>query len=414
MKLADSSTRFMLHRTGSLATAAREKAWARTPDADALRQRAIHARDRVLADLPTYLDRLEWAAGGQGVSVMRATDAQEANRRIIETLQTLNATETLRNHHPLLDEIKLDQAARVNAVRLTPLHPGDFLAQLVESHSGHPIWPVGHLTVEAISDVLHDKWRVPKTYDPDHLISTIRMRLRRQLLRADAAVMGVHFAAADPGVFTFLDNDGHNASLLSLARHVILVMSIEQVTANMADLDALIRVFALSAWGRPLPAYITHLPKTAPPQMDGPRSLHLILVDNRRSEIIAQGFGEALRCMHCGACHTVCPVYQQLGGAGYAPSPYAGPIGTVLNPLLLTPELGESQTYLCDGSGMCALACPLDIDFDRLRLMQRRRRAPAGPWSADGRFFALWRRLLRAPRLFLRFWRRATRPANPS
>ena len=395
----------MLHRMAGLAAAAREKAWARTPDADDLKRRAVQARDRVLNDLDSHLDRLERAAQAHGVQVMHAQSAQEANRRIIETLKSLNAAETLRNHHPLLDEIQLDEAAKLNAVRLTPLHVGDFLAQLTGSHSGHPIWPVGHLTVERISDALNEAWRVPKTYDPDHLASIVRRRLRRQLLRADAAVLGVHFATTDEGVFTFLDNDGHNASLISLARHVILVLSVEHVAANRADVEALTRVFSLSAWGRPLPAYITHLQKPAPPGTDGPRTLHLILVDHRRREIIAQGFGEALRCIHCGACHTVCPVYQQIGGAGYAHSPYTGPIGVTINPLLLAPELGEPQASLCDASGRCMAACPMDIDFARLRLAHRHRLVQAGRAGRDRRYFALWRFLIDLPRLFIAFLR---------
>ncbi len=412
MTVADSQTRFMFHRMGSLTTAAREKAWARVPEADALKARAVRARDRVLTDLSAYLDRLEEAARGNGVTVMRAAGAQEANRQIIETLRKLGATETLRNHHPLLDEIKLDDAAKANAVRLTPLHLGDFLAQLTGEHSGHPIWPVGHLTVEAISEALQEKWRVPKTYDPDHLTSTVRMRLRRLLLRADAAVLGVNFAVADGGVFALLDNDGHNASLVSLVRHGILILSVDQIVADMADLETLTRVFALSAWGRSRPAYITHLQKATPQGVDGPRTLHLILVDNRRSEIIDQGFGEALRCIHCGACHTTCPVYQQIGGAGYAHSPYTGPIGTVLNPLLLTPELGEPQAYLCDGAGLCAATCPLNIDFSRLHLEHRQRLVNAGRAGDDRRFFALWRRFLGMKRLFIPYWRRATRPPD--
>jgi L-lactate dehydrogenase complex protein LldF len=407
MNVADARTRFTLHRMSSLASAVRQQAWERTPDSEMLRRRATEARDRVLADLPGYLDRLEAAARAHGVEVVRVENAQAANRVVIETLRELNATETLRNHHPLLDEIMLDRAAKANAVRLTPLHPGDHLAQLADTRPGHPLWPVGHLSVEEISEALETRWRVPKTYDPDHLASTVRMPLRRTLLRADVAVMGVHFAVADEGVFVLLDNDGHNASLASLARHVILLLSIEHVVADMEDLEALVRVFALSAWGRSLPAYVTHLQRTAPPNIDGPRSLRLVLVDNRRTAIMEEGFGEALRCIHCGACHTVCPVYQQIGGAGYANSPYTGPIGTIVNPILLNPAYGASQAFLCDQAGLCRVVCPVGIDFTQLRQQHRRR---LGDATHDRRaFYSLWRRFLSRPRLFRSFWRRATR-----
>ncbi len=399
-------TRHTLHRLGNLTTAARDAAWARVENAEALKQRAIHARDRVLADLPANLEQLEKAARSHDVNVLHANDAQDANRLIIQTMRELGVTDALRNHHPLLDEIQVDRAAKANAIQLTPLHPGDYLAQLANERPGHPIWPVGHLTVEAISATLQKKWRIPETYNPDHLASTVRMPLRRALLRTHTAILGVDFASVEDGVFVLMDNDGHNASLTGLARHVILLLSIEQVAATLNDLDALIQVFALSAWGRPLPAYVTHLQCPAPPEIDGPRTIHLVLVDNHRTDIMDQGFGRALRCIQCGACHTVCPVYEQIGGGGYANSPYTGPIGAVISPLLLRSDLGEPQAYLCANSGHCQAACPVNIPIPDLIHAQRRRLAKTRPPKEDKRYFSIWRRLISRPRLFFPFIRR--------
>jgi L-lactate dehydrogenase complex protein LldF len=407
MMIADQRTRHTLHRLGSLATTARNSAWARVKNPEGLKQRAVSARDRVLDDLPGHLARLEESARDHDVTVLRANDAQEANRLIIQTMRELGVTDALRNHHPLLDEIQIDRAAKANAIQLTPLHPGDHLAQLGGERPGHPIWPTGHLTVEAISAILQKKWRIPETYNPDHLASSVRMPLRRALLRAHTAILGVHFASVEDGVFVLLDNDGHNASLASLARHVILLLSIEQVAATLNDLDALIQVFALSAWGRPLPAYVTQLQGPVPQEIDGPRTIHLILVDNHRTAIIEQGFGRALRCIQCGACHTVCPVYQQIGGGGYAHSPYTGPIGAVINPLLLRSDLGDPQAYLCAGGGHCRAACPVDVPIPELMHEQRRRLAQTHPQGEDKRHFSLWRRLLARPSLFIPYHRRS-------
>jgi L-lactate dehydrogenase complex protein LldF len=404
--IADQRTRHTLHRLGSLATAARDRAWARIPDADVLKQRAIQARDRVLADLSGYLDRLETAAGGNGVTVLRAADAQEANRLLVRTMRELGVTDALRNHHPLLDEIQIDRAAKANAIQLTPLHPGDHIAQLAGDRPGHPVWPVGHLTVESISATLQKKWRIPETYNPHHLAATIRMPLRRALLRTHTAILGVNFASVEGGVFALLDNDGTNASLAGLARHIILVLSIEQIAASIDDLDALIQIFALSAWGRPLPAYVTQLQGPAADDIDGPRSLHLILVDNRRTAIIDQGFGVALRCIQCGACHTVCPVYQQIGGAGYANAAYTGPIGAAINPLHLRSDLGEPQAFLCTGDGACQAACPLDIPLPELTRAHRLRISKKQPQGDDARYFAIWQRLLNRPSFFFPFIKR--------
>ncbi len=390
--LAPPRTRFILHRMGELATATRNRAWAQIPDAETLREQAIRARDTVLADLPGHLARLEEAATAHNVTVHHAQSPEEANRLILETLRSLEAQVILHNHHPLLDELHLDQAARLQGIPITPLHPGDHLAWLAQTRPGHPVWPVGHLSVEEISDILHAQLRTPKTYDPDHLASMVRMPLRRTLLQVDAAVMVAHFAAAREGVLVFLDNDGHNASLLSLARHVVMLLSVELMAAHMEDVQHVIRVFALSAWGRPWPAYVSYVHSPAPAEEDGPRTLHLILVDHGRSRIIAQGFGQALRCIHCGACHTVCPVYQQIGAAGYGETAYSGPIGTVLNPLLLDTPEAQEQTFLCHHAGLCMQTCPLEIPFEQLRQAYRQAQAQNRRRGWGDRVLAPWRR----------------------
>ena len=381
-------------------------AWAQVDQADALKSRAIQAREKVLDDLQVYLARLEEAAKVNGMHVHRAKDAQDANRLVIKILQSLHVSDAVRNHNPLLDEIQIDDAARANSLPLTTLHPGDHLSHLLQTNSGHPVWPIAHLSVENISIALQKKWRIPRTYNPDHLASTIRMPLRRTLLRTHAAILGVNFAVVQGGVCVMVDNDGHTASLASLAHHIVMLVSIEQLVANFDDLDVLLQVYALSAWGRRLPAYVTHLQRPAPIGVDGPRTLNLILVDNHRTEIMQQGFGEALRCINCGACHVTCPVYRQIGGVGYARSPYTGPIGAVVNPILLRSDLGDSQAFLCNGSGHCRQSCPVDINIPGLMLAHRRRLAKDRPQDKDNRFFSLWQRFLAHPKLFFPFIRR--------
>jgi len=403
--LADSHTRHTLHRFGNLAAIASRRAWEQVEDADDLRSRAVRARERTLNDLPTYLACLEEAVKVNGMHVHRAENAQDANRLVIQILQSLHVSDAVRNHSPLLEEIQIDRAARANGLPLTALHLGDHLSHLIQTNSGHPVWPVSHLDVEDISIALQKKWRIPRTYNPDHLASTVRMPLRRTLLRTHAAILGVNFAVVQGGVCVMVDNDGHTASLTSLARHVVMLVSIDQLVADFADLDVLLQVYALSAWGRQLPAYVTHLQRPSPEGIDAPRTLNLILVDNHRTEIMQQGFGETLRCIHCGACHAVCPVYQQIGGAGYAHSPYTGPIGAIVNPLLLRSDLGDPHAFLCNSSGHCRQICPVDINIPDLMLTHRRHLANARLLDEDRRFFSLWQRLLSYPKLFFPFIR---------
>ncbi len=404
--LADNHTRLALQRLSHTVSRSSAIAWSNVHDQEAVRSRAGWARQRVLDQLPLYLEQLENTAIANGVQVQWADGAQEANRIIIEILHSLDVDEALRNHAPLLDEIALDQAAAANGVKLTRLHPGDRILELADSQISHPVWPAAHLRIEDISNAANEHWGMPLTVDPDILASAIRGRLRRTLIGSHTAILGLNFAVAETGSMVCLDNNGHNPSLIALARTAILLLSVEQVVADSEDLHLLIQAYARSAWGRPLPAYVTQICSPSPQEIDGPRQIHLIIVDNGRSRILNRGYGEALRCIHCGACHNVCPVYQQIGGQGYGDSPYSGPIGAVLNPILLRPGMAENQPFLSTGCQACGPACPVDIDLPALLQQHRQELAPKIASARERSAFGLWRQLLRYPRLFIPALRR--------
>ena len=105
--------------------------------------------------------------------------------------------------------------------------------------------------------------------------------------------------------------------------------------------------------------------------MDGPEEFHVVLMDNGRSRMLADGYGESLMCIRCGACLNVCPVYRQISGHSYG-NTYSGPIGAVISPLLseemaLNKELPYAST-LC---GACRDACPVQIDLPKMLLNLR-------------------------------------------
>ncbi|GBC92703.1 Lactate utilization protein B [bacterium HR15] len=78
---------------------------------------------------------------------------------------------------------------------------------------------------------------------------------------------------------------------------------------------------------------------------------------------------DALRCIRCGACLNVCPVYQAIGGHAYD-SVYPGPIGAIVTPMLTNgqrAELAHAST-LC---GACTEVCPVGIPLHDLLVRWR-------------------------------------------
>ena len=53
-------------------------------------------------------------------------------------------------------------------------------------------------------------------------------------------------------------------------------------------------------------------------EVDGPEQMHVILLDNGRSKLLADpALRDSLRCIRCAACLNVCPIFSNVGGHTY-------------------------------------------------------------------------------------------------
>ncbi|MCH7945983.1 MAG: lactate utilization protein, partial [Armatimonadetes bacterium] len=241
----------------------------------------------------------------------------------------------------------------------------------------------------------------PYTEEPEELTMQARAHLREQFKRADVGVSGVNFAVAETGRIVLVENEGNNRYSTTAPRVHIALMGIEKVLPRESDLPLFLRLLAGSATGQTITVY-THL-ITGPrgEELDGPDEVHLVLLDNGRSRVLAGPYRDILRCIRCGACLNVCPVYRQASGHAYR-NVYPGPVGAVLAPALEGVEkmgdLAKAST-LC---GSCREVCPVDIPIPdmllRLRAEDPRSRSLLWRWfSAVARRAGLWRAAIRMP-----------------
>jgi L-lactate dehydrogenase complex protein LldF len=98
--------------------------------------------------------------------------------------------------------------------------------------------------------------------------------------------------------------------------------------------------------------------------------VHIILLDNGRSKLVHSKYAEVLQCLRCGACLNVCPVYREAGGHAYG-SPYSGPIGAVISPLLFGLDEYAALPQASSLCGACLDVCPVRIDLPRMLLELR-------------------------------------------
>ena len=195
-------------------------------------------------------------------------------------------------------------------------------------------------------------------------------------------------------------------------------MSLEKVVPTMKDALHLLRLLCRSCTGQKLSAYVSmdSGPKKKD-EIDGPEELFIVIVDNGRSRIYQDlKARDALRCIRCAACLNICPVYRQIGGYAYGWA-YSGPMGQVLNPLLLglRPDPGPLPGHpLFAGParasarwGSIIPACS-SITGPRMSWATRNLKGKKRPW-AEEKFFRMWGRAATHPWL----WNLGVRMVRP-
>jgi L-lactate dehydrogenase complex protein LldF len=267
--------------------------------------------------------------------------------------------------------------------------------------------PAIHTKREEIGELFHQVIGTEKgATDPDYLVKAARGHLRKRFLEADAGLTGVNFAIAETGGFVVCTNEGNADLGTSLPRLHIACMGIEKLIPCKEDLGVFLRLLARSATGQPITTYSTHF--------RGPRAegceLHIVIVDNGRSEIMAsEDFRRSLNCIRCGACMNTCPVYRRSGGHSYSAT-VPGPIGSILGPAS-DPEKHAALPYACSLCGSCTDVCPVKIDLHLQLYTWRNKLALKGLLSRSKRWgMAIASRVLRSAGLFTffgkmaRFW----------
>ncbi|MCS6845945.1 MAG: LUD domain-containing protein, partial [Caldilineales bacterium] len=307
-------------------------------------------------------------------------------------------------------EIGLDVALRSAGAQVTDLPLGDYILQMAGEEAAHPLFPAIHVRKEAVAALFRERLDLPETLDPQVMTSMARYHQRRAVLQADLAISEAALAVAEPGALALATVDGSERLAVSLAPTHVVLMGIADVVANLDELFLLMRAKALNGLGRPaMPSLTLLLGPAGPDEHQGPRQLHLVIVDNGRSELLRRGLGDALACIRCGACANLCPVYGEVGGGIYGSAP-AGPIGAVVIPLrparpgpaqaaerrplparpsaVASPasELPWAST-LC---AACTQACPVGIDIHGLLVRLRSESPPAVSRSSAQRMARAW------------------------
>jgi L-lactate dehydrogenase complex protein LldF len=206
--------------------------------------------------------------------------------------------------------------------------------------------------------------------------------LRRKFAAAEIGLSGVNFAVAETGTLFLVENEGNGRMCTTVPRVHIAITGIEKVVAKLEHVALLNTLLPRSATGQAVETYQNFISgPRKPDELDGPDEVHLVLLDNGRTQAYADvQLRATLQCIRCGACMNHCPVYARIGGHAYGTT-YPGPIGAIISPHLLglgaTHALATAST-LC---GACAEVCPVRIPIPDI-LVRLRNEAHAGAATA--------------------------------
>jgi L-lactate dehydrogenase complex protein LldF len=411
--LGDASLRANFRRAMDGLMAKRAAQFPDPAEWEALRTLAASIRARTLAKLPDLLEKLEAKCAANGIQVHWAETADDANSVVLGILRARGATRLVKGKSMVSEEMHLNDFLERNGVESLESDLGEYIIQLDGETPSHIIMPAIHKSRQQIARQFAEKIKgAVYTEDVDALTATARRVLRKKFFEADAGLSGVNFAVAETGSLVLVENEGNGRMSTHVPPLHVALMGLEKVVETLDDVAPLYTVLTRSATGQPVTTYLNVIsgPRGSG-EKDGPREVHLVILDNGRSRIFADPeVAPTLRCIRCGACMNHCPVYTRVGGHAYE-AVYPGPIGSILTPQMEGLAARHDLPHASSLCHACVEVCPVGIPITQILVTLRKESAHASPGSTirdagGGRdrlesvAWMLWRRAHVSPFLY--------------
>ncbi len=377
--LEDSQLRKNVRHATTVIQNKRAKVVGELPDWQELREAGRALREHTMKYLDAYLLQFEENCTKAGGTVHWARDAAEAREIVVRLAEESIASEPSGTQAEVIkiksmttEEIGLNAALKEAGITPYETDLAELIIQLGKDQPSHIVVPALHKNRAQVREIFQREMKLPHLGDtPQDLADAARRFLREKFLRVQTAVSGANFLVAETGSVCIVESEGNGRMCLTLPKTLIAVAGIDKVVPRYADLEVLLQLLPRSATGERMNPYNSIWTGVHPG--DGPTAFHVVLMDNGRTDVLADEHGrETLHCIRCGACQNACPVYRQTGGHAYG-SVYAGPIGAILTPQLQKMEHAETLPYASSLCGACYEVCPVKINIPEVLVHLRSR-----------------------------------------
>ena len=327
------------------------------PEWEDLREHASEIKKHTITHLADYLDMFSKNLESRGVKVHWAKDAQEFNEIVLGILKDHNVKKMVKSKSMLTEECEMNPYLEQHGIDVVETDLGERIIQLLGQKPSHIVMPAIHLKREEVGKMFEEKGISKEigNYDPTYLTRCARHHLRDQFMEAGAGMTGCNFGVAATGDCVVCTNEGNADMTTSMPKLHIVAMGIEKLVPDYKSLAVFQRLLCRCGTGQPTTAFTSHFRQARPGA-----EMHVVLVDNGRSDILAdKDHWQTLKCMRCGACMNTCPVYRRSGGYSYTYF-IPGPIGVNLG-MLKNPQKYSDNVSACTLCLSCDNVCPSKV-----------------------------------------------------
>ena len=342
-------------------------------DFEALRTVIAERKSYAASHLDQMAGEFTRNAEALGAKVFQTSDPEKVKEYILRVARDNNVKSVVKSKSMATEEIHLNSYLEKAGIEVGETDLGEWIIQLAGQTPSHMVMPAIHMTKEEVSDLFSKEVNERLTTDIPQLVEVARQELRSRFLEADMGITGGNIAVAETGSIVLVTNEGNARMVTTLPRIHIALVGIEKFVEKFEDVVPVLTALPRSATAQLLTSYVSIITGPTPNTDGSMKDLHIILMDNRRSEMANDPkFKQALQCIRCGSCLNVCPVFRLVGGHVFGKI-YTGGIGTILTAWFDELKKSEEIQGLCIQCGNCKEICPGKIDIPELIMEIRRR-----------------------------------------
>ena len=345
----------------------RDKAFSEI-DVEELVSEVAEMKDETLKSLDRYLEQFTQKAKEAGVVVHYAKDADEANRIINEIGAKAGCQKVVKTKSMTAEETHLSHSMVDEGFEVTETDLGEWIIQLRDEPPSHMVMPAIHLSRYHVRDLFSEVTGKQEDDEIEKLVKVARHQMRRKFVEGEMGITGANFGVAETGSIGIVTNEGNARLVTTLPKVHVALLGIDKLVPTIGDALSQVKVLTRNATAQPITSYVTWV--TGANQCgasEGERKeVHFVLLDNGRREMVADPlFSQVFRCVRCGACANVCPVYRLVGGhkMGHV---YIGAIGLILTYFFHGEENAKHLVQNCINCEACKDICAGGIDLPRL------------------------------------------------